>query len=244
MAFQDDVRVGLLAAIEGIEPGISMANQLCHALVKFLDIDGAAITLTHDGAVQGTFGSSCELSRRLEELQFTLGEGPCLDAVHDGRPVLVADLADANEHRWPAYTDAVLSAGVHAVFALPVRVASDCVGALDLFANGAHPLTPDDLAGALFAAELATLPLHDLIRPASDPTAHDGQLADGSLSSLERIEVYQATGMIMGQLGIGAAEALVRLRAYSFAAGTTAGETAWRIVDGELSLELDTRRIG
>jgi hypothetical protein len=64
-------------------------------------------------------------------LQFTFGEGPSLDAVTHGRPVLVSDLGAAEEHRWPAFTGVVLAGGVCAVFAFPISVASCRVGALN-----------------------------------------------------------------------------------------------------------------
>jgi hypothetical protein len=48
---------------------------------------------------------------------------------------------------------------------------------------------------------------------------------------LERVEVYQATGMIIGALDVDAVEALVRLRAHAFAQGRTASEAAWAIVE-------------
>jgi hypothetical protein len=50
------------------------------------------------------------------------------------------------------------------------------------------------------------------------------------LASLERVEVYQATGMIVAALGVTAADALVRLRAYAIAHALTASDVAYRIV--------------
>ena len=186
------------------------------------------------GATQGTFGSSSELSRRLDEYQFTFGEGPCLDAVADGRPVLVPDLSHPAEQRWPAFTPAVLSAGVHAVFALPATVATTGLGVLDLFRRSPGRLSADDLAGGLFAAELASLPLLELLRT-NWPDADDGGAGLSQLASMERVEVYQATGMIMAQLVVGPTEALLRLRAHAFVSGQTASEVAWEVVERRLS---------
>jgi hypothetical protein len=115
--------------------------------VELLTVDGAAISLIHEGTSRGTFGSSGPLSRRLDELQFTFGEGPCLDSVRTARPVLVAELRDPTEDRWPAFAEAV--AGVRAVYALPVAVAGAPVGVLALFRNTAGPLAGNDLAGGL-----------------------------------------------------------------------------------------------
>jgi hypothetical protein len=234
----EKVRAALGASMSGAVSALAAADQLCRACVDLLEVDGASISLMYDGTTRGTFGSSGELSRRLDELQFTYGEGPCLDAVRDGGPVLVEDFNDPNELRWPAFAEALLVSGVCAVFALPVAVARDHVGALDLFRRTRGPLSKEGLAGGLMAAELAALPLLDLMT--ADVDWDDaGQGDDGweQLSSLERVEVYQATGMIIAALGVGPAEALVRLRAHAVAHEKTASEVAWTIVEREVSLD-------
>jgi GAF domain len=219
--------------------GLAGADQLCVACVALLDVDGAAISLLHEGVTRGTFGSSGELSRRLDALQFTFGEGPCLDAVSRSRPVLVADLADADSDRWPAFTGALLQQGVRAVFALPVAVAGVCVGALDLFRYQAGPLTSQDLDGALLAAEVAELPLLQLMSGAIGWTEGGDGTGPVELATLARVEVYQATGMIMGRLDVGPEEALLRLRGYAFSHDMTASEVAWSIVERRLVLADD-----
>lgn len=233
------IREGLTDALRSGDPGLSAADRLCHACVSLLNVDGAAVSVMRDGTTQGTFGSSGALSRRLDEFQFTFGEGPCLESVRLARPILVADLRQTGEHSWPAYAPAVLEEGIRAVYALPVPVGAAYVGALDLFRGDPGPLAADDLMGGLLAAEFAAIPLRDLMNAPVDWLAHGEQGWD-QLASLERIEVYQATGMIMGQLGVDATEALARLRARAFAAGLTASEIAWQIVDRRLRLDHDT----
>ena len=240
MDAEEGLRSALSAAMSAARPGLSAADRLCHACVDLLTVDGAAISLMHEGSSRGTFGSSSEASRWLDELQFTFGEGPSVDSITSSQPVLVPDLDDPREQRWPAYAEAALDAGVRAVYALPVAVASTPIGVLDLFRHDAGPLAGLDLVGGLLAAELAAVPLLDLLnqrRDASDQDdGHDGW---SELASLERVEVYQATGMIMGQLDVSASEALVRLRAHAFAVGLTASEVAWTIVERRLTLDDD-----
>jgi hypothetical protein len=177
------------------ESALEAANSLCQACVELLQVDGASISLMHDGTSRGTFGASNDLSRRLDSLQYTFGEGPCLDAVRQGGPVLATDLSDPREQRWPAFRDAMLESGVHAVFALPVAVASSYVGALDLFRSRRGDMSSEELTGGLMAAELAAVPLLDLMTADVDWEGA-GQGGDGweQLASLERVEVYQATG--------------------------------------------------
>jgi len=241
---QQQLKESLGSAVATAEPGLSAADQLCRACVDLLDVDGAAVSVIHGDAMRGTFGSSGKLSRHLDELQFTFGEGPCLDSVRSSRPVLVADFQDPDEQRWPAYAGAVLESGVRAVYAFPVAVATVCVGALDLFRNRPGPLIGDGLVGGLLAAELAALPLLDLMTADVDWDAAGQGDRDGweQLASLERVEVYQATGMIIAALDIGPTEALVRLRAHAFATGSTASDAAWNIVERRLPLDGDAWR--
>lgn len=252
---EDRLRAELGAAVGNAGSAQAVADRLREACVGLLEVDGASLSLTLGGTNRGTFGASGALSRQLDEFQFTFGEGPCLDAVHGGVPVLVADLDDPAETRWPAFADAVLQSGISAVFALPVWLASSPIGALDLFRRRRGRLDEQALAGGLLAAELAALPLLDMLAASvpSDvdlgPVLGDGTGADGhdgnpnrdadgwtQLASLDRVEVYQATGMLMGALDVDQTEALVRLRAHAYAQGTTAARVAAAIVERRVSL--------
>lgn len=239
MLSQQRLRAQFAAAVRGVEPGLAAADRLCLACVDLLDVDGAAISLVREGSTHGTFGSSNELSRRLDEYQFTFGEGPCLDSVRRGALIQVPDLGDPTEVRWPAYAGAVLEEGVRAVYALPVAISSTCVGALDLFRTDPGALAGDDLTGGILAAELAALPLLDLMSAEVDWAAIEAGDPWSQLKSLERVEVYQATGMILARLGVGPTEALARLRAHAFAHGMTASAVAWAIIHRELVLDSD-----
>lgn len=228
------VRSRLTAAVTGAASPLAAADRLCQVCVETLDVDGAALSLTHEGTTRGTFGSSSSTSRTIDELQYTYGEGPCLQAAFTGVPVLVADLAALGDVRWPAFRRAVMDVGVAAVFALPVAIMSTRIGALDLYRQRRGPLTADDLVSGLFAAELAALPLLDLVEEVDWDDAGEGGQQWHQLASLERVEVYQATGMLVGALDVSPEEALVRLRGYAFSHNMTASEVAYAIVEGDL----------
>lgn len=240
------MRAQLNAAMAGALPGIPAANELCLASVGLFGVDGAAVSMVFDGASRGTFGSSSATSRRLDELQFTFGEGPCLDAVAAREPVMVPDL-DSPHGRWPAFTGAALDEGIRGVFAMPIMITSVCVGALDLFRDTPGPLERDQLAGAAMAAHLASLTLLDLIAgdAPGDPRRMDPDEPAGSedawthLADMDRIEVYQATGMLISQLDVGPTEALARLRAHAIATNQTASQVALAILERRLVLERD-----
>lgn len=235
----EDIRAELGAVMAGSRPGLQAANALCAACVDMLGVDGAAISMVYEGSSRGTFGASSESSRRLDEYQFTFGEGPCLDAAASREVVLAPDLDSPEEMRWPAFAGAVLDEGIRAVFAMPILITSACVGALDLFAARPGPFSGDRLSGGMLAAELASIPLLDLIAGANDAGTDEDpgyQLVD-----MDRVEVYQATGMLIADLDVDAAEALVRLRAHAIATNQTATEVAMAIIERRLVLERDDR---
>lgn len=205
-----------------------------------LGVDAAAISLVFDGTSTGTLGASSAPARVWDELQFTLGEGPCLDSVADRAPILIGDLADVRNIRWPVYGPAMLAYEIRAVSAFPVVVAGQYVGALDLFRATPGRWGDDEFTGALVAAELAEMPLLDLMASdlqaaASDPDSD----AWFELATLSRAEVGQATGMLVAQLEITPAVALIRLRAHAYATGRSVTDVARDVLARRLRLEAD-----
>lgn len=238
MSGEDALHARLASAASGPDA----ADRICEVCVELLQVDGAAISLVHAGQPRGTLGASGALSRRLDAYQFTYGEGPCLEAVRTSAPVMVPDADDPGEVRWPAFTAALLQAGVRAVFALPITIAAEGVGALDLFRSRPGALSGADLRGGLVAAQLACLPVLALAEQAelrASAGVEEGGLSDPweEVASLERVEVYQATGMLIAQLDVGPAEALLRLRARAFTTGQTASDVAAEILERRLSAD-------
>ena len=102
------------------------------AMISAAGVDGAAVTVMLSATPRETVYASDRVASDLEELTLTLGEGPSVDAVAGG-PVLVADLDAAEcQVRWPVFAPAAVSAGVRAVFALPLQVGAIRLGVMDL----------------------------------------------------------------------------------------------------------------
>ena len=119
-------------------------------------------------------------------------------------------------------------------------MAGEFVGALDFFKTQPGELPVDQLAGAVVAAELAGMPLLDLMHSDLQAAVNDpGSSAWAEFNALSRTEVSQATGMLMAQLDIDAAAALVRLRAHAYATDRSAIDVARDILDRQLMLEDD-----
>jgi hypothetical protein len=217
---------------------VGRLGRLCSALARALPATGVGVSLlTHDGYGGGTLAASDARSRVLEELQFVLGEGPCIDAYVSRRPVMESDLQVRGTRRWPGYAAAAQQHGVRAVFAFPLQVGASCAGALDVYRAEAGSLTPDALAQACTFADVAMGLLVDgQARAGESRPSID---LDDALAN--RLEVYQAQGMVMVDLGVSIDKAMARLRAHCYAEGRTISDVAKDIVAGKLKLERDTR---
>jgi hypothetical protein len=187
---------------------------------------GAGLSLMTDDGVRGVAAASDPASERIDELQFSLGEGPCMDAFTSRRPVLEPDLDTGGKSRWPIYAAAVHAEGVRAAFAFPLQVGAARLGVLDLYRTASGSLTTEELAQALTFADVATSMLLD-----GQEQAMPGAAAEGLAEVLEyRLELYQAQGMVMVQMGISLVEALAVLRAYAYSHERDLGDVARDVV--------------
>lgn len=204
---------------------------LCRGCVTLLPVSGAAISLMSLTQSQSVASAFDGMARTIQDLEFTLGEGPALDAYATGFPVLVDDVRSVTV-RWPQFSAAVAAMGVEAVFALPLHMNGTRIGVLVLYRDGAGALAAGELADALEVAELVTqLVLVMQSEAASESVAWALDVSD------HRAVVHQATGMIAVQIDGDVDEALVRLRAYSFAADRPIRDVAEEVVAGQLRFD-------
>ncbi len=208
---------------------IATLQRLCGVCVDLLNVTGAGISVMTGEGSAGTVSASDELAARVEEWQFSYGEGPCRDAYDTNLPVLIADLADGSDgrsERWPVFGDAVRKSGIQAMFAFPLRVGTRTFGVLDLFRDEVGRLSSAQVNLASALADVAAGSLLQL----SDMST--GLLVDSAVDRSEyRLVVHQAAGMVSVQLGVSTAEALVRLRARAFADGRTVSALATDVVN-------------
>src|SRR6266853_1826538 len=92
------------------------AASLCAVCPQIVGVDGAGVMLMSGDIPRGSLCTTNAVSHLIEELQYTLGEGPCVDAYQKDEVVAEPDLADPVSRRWFAFTPPVLKAGVRAVF--------------------------------------------------------------------------------------------------------------------------------
>lgn len=207
----------------------TVAEQICRACVRGLDVDGAAISLLTASPAGRTLWASDGTAGLLEDLQFSLNEGACMEAAIRRAPVLVPDLRHATEvTRWPVFAAAVAEqTEVGALFALPLQWGVIDLGVLDLYRIAPGPLPAAQQRDLLGAADTAALMLLGL---RTDPG--DGAWLDPDVSG--RAEIHQATGMVLAQLGTSAENALARLRAHAFAEQRALVDVAREVVSRQL----------
>ena len=129
-------------------------KMLCQACAEVTGMSGAGLMLMSGDIPTGTLCTTNEVSALIEQLQFTLGQGPCVDAYQHDRPVLEPDLADPAKTRWVAFTIPALAAGVRAIFGFPLQVGAVRLGALNLYRDRAGPLSDEQHADALVMADV------------------------------------------------------------------------------------------
>lgn len=160
-----------------------------------------------------------------------------MESMQTGRPVLVPDLGRVRPARWPAFAEGAVGVGLRAVFAFPLMVGHVRLGVLDVYLDHPRELSEEHLARALQYADATTAVLLHL-------QAHAQPLADG-IATIEvlddRAEVHQATGMIAVQAAVGLAEAVLLLRARSYALGLPVVQVARAVVARELVFPRDDR---
>ena len=221
----------ILVALSAGEQPWSPA-RLCEACPPIMGVNGAGVMLMSDDIPRGSLCTTDGVSRLIEDLQYTLGEGPCVDAYRSDRVVAEPDLAGPVTHRWPAFTPPALRAGVRAVFGFPLRVGTVHLGALNLYRDLPGPLTSDQEADALVMADVTARWVLE---------AQAGAPLDALAEALEvgadfHFSVHNAAGIVSVQEGISLSEALVRLRAFAFSSDRLLADVAQDVIARALRL--------
>jgi GAF domain-containing protein len=211
----------------------SVIDRVCVAATRMMSLDGAALSLMVDGELRGTAGATSPGVELIQELQLSLGQGPCVDAWALREPVVESDLADPEVLRWPAFAPAAAEAGIRAVFAFPLMLGAIRIGALALYRDHPGGVSADEFGDGLVLADVAVHVMLGLQAGADGDAVHE-LLAD---QPAYWAEVHQATGMISAQLGVSLDDAFVRMRAFSFAESRPLRDVAGDVVARRLRLE-------
>jgi hypothetical protein len=201
-------------------------RSLCEVAASVTELSGAGIMLLGDELPQGSLCRTDEVSQLIENLQYTTGEGPCVDAHHSGASVVEPDLATPALPRWQAFAPAAVEGGARAVFGFPIRIGVARLGALNLYRDRPGPLSDHQHVDARLMADVAARAILTM-----QVEAPRGTLASEiEAGSSFQFVVHQAAGMVSVQLEVSISEALVRLRAHAFRTDRPIGDVAEDVV--------------
>jgi GAF domain-containing protein len=167
-------------------------------------------------------------SRLVELFELQEQEGPCVDCHREGRRVIDQDLA--RSPRWPQFTPVALRHGFRAVFAFPMRLRGDAIGALVLFRTEPGAVTCSDVEAAQAFADMATIGIlqERAVRDAR-------QLAADLQAALDsRVVIEQAKGILAEHAGVDVETAYQVLRWYARSHQRILREVAAAVVSGSL----------
>jgi hypothetical protein len=207
---------------DGTDNAEVVPERLCEVSASLAGATGAGIMVMSDNYQHGAVCHSNAVSALIDDLQFSLGEGPGLDAYFRTRPILEPDLIAPKTIRWIAFTRSAVAAGARAIFGFPLRVGDFRIGALNLYRDEPGGLDDDQHADTLVMAGVAAR----AVLAMQVDAALDSVDPKLEMQSKLRLVVHQASGMVASQLDIPVADALDRLRAYAFANDRSLEDTA------------------
>jgi hypothetical protein len=168
-----------------------LSERLCEVSASIAGATGAGIMVMSDSYPHGAVCHSDAVSALIDDLQFSLGEGPGLDAYYKTEPILEPDLIAPKTIRWTAFTRPAVAVGARAIFGFPLRVGDVRIGALNLYRDEPGGLDDDQHADTLVMAGVAA-------------RAVLAMQVDSALDAVEpklemqlklRLVVHQASGM-------------------------------------------------
>ncbi len=218
--------VGLADTLVADYDVIELAQQLIDSTMALLPIAAAGFLLGDPSGELHVFASSSEQSRLLELLQVEADVGPCLEAYRTGQPVLVEDLA-ADAARWPAFAKRAAEYDFRSVVALPLRLRTERVGALNLFSEGTGPMTAADVAVGRALADVTTIGiLHQRLLTRSELVNQQLQTA------LNTRLIIEPKGVLAERGAIDMDRAFNLLRGHARRTNRRLAELARDVVDG------------
>ncbi len=212
-----------------------LPTRLARACVQVLGVDGAGLSVLTD-EFRVPLGASDENATQAEKLQFTTGEGPCLQAAHLHRPASAAD--DDLRTKWPVFAEQLFALTPYrAVMSLPVGHDAEQLGALDLYWTDPMGLRKLPAADAITVTEQ----IHRTLTLSTAVVVDEGVPAEPAWLRgpvpRTRMGVWIAVGVLMSDLDVFAPDALALLRAYAFSHDSTVDDIAHQLNRGALNAD-------
>jgi len=208
---------------------VELLDRLTTDCLDLLDVSAAGILLVNSVGNLDLVACSNEATRLIEVFQLETNQGPCVESVSTGAAVAYTD-PSVLATRWPSFADEVRDLGFSSVYAIPLRLRNEIIGALNLFNAEQPPLGPVEKRLARAMADMATIAIlqHRTVSRVSE-------LADQLQHALNsRISIEQAKGIIAEYAGVDFGDAFVAIRAYARSNGIKLSIVAGQLVARDL----------
>ena len=210
---------------------VDFLHQVTVRCAQVLDVAAAGVLLTDQRGALRVIAASTEQTRLLEVLQSQTDRGPCPECFHTGRPVAVGDLSTATA-RWPRFVTEARQAGFASVHAVPMRLRTDIIGALNLFHTEPGALDEDTIRLAQALADVATVGLLQ-----ARAIRHRDSLAEQLQTALNsRVVIEQAKGVIAERRQLDMDQSFTLLRGTARTHNRRLSDLARAVVDGSETL--------
>jgi GAF domain-containing protein len=225
----DDGLEASLAGLSGLLTGPRPVQETMVRIAEFAvravpGAEGAGLTMLEDDRPQ-TVVASAEFVHAVDDVQYGLGEGPCLVAVETRRTQTSGSLG--GDARWPRFGPRVGRMGVHSAVSLPLLLPDRVVGALNVYAHGKDAFGSEAVRIGEMFARPAAVSVHN-----AQILAQSQRLAEQLGAALvSRAVIDQALGVIMSRTGATPKEAFERLRAMSQSQHVKVAEVSRALLD-------------
>lgn len=210
---------------------LEFLSMLVERCVELLDVAAAGVVLSDQKGGLAMAAASSEQARLIEVFAVQTGDGPCLDCVRTGRPVFSGDLA-AEDLRWPRFAPAARAAGFAATHAVPMRLRTTVIGALNLFNTHRDGVAEDSVRLGQALADVATIGM------LQQRTIHDSTVVVEQLHTAlnSRVVIEQAKGVLSSRGGVDMQQAFTALRRYARFHNLRLSEVARTVAEGTADL--------
>jgi hypothetical protein len=187
----------------------TVLTDFAGSVTGVLGLSGSGVSLAEDGRLRFVTAVSAT-SSDLERVQERYQRGPCRRAFDTGRTVSVRDVREAPDE-WPEFADAARQLGIAGVAGVPMRLADNIIGAMDLYAAEPRDWSEEDLSVAGVLADVVTSYIVN-----ASTLRQQQQLNEQLQSALDsRIVIEQAKGITAQHDGITLDEAYQRMRRHA-----------------------------
>ena len=221
---------GFAAELPGYRTPKDVLSAVADRCTALLPVDGVGVLLSDDAGLMVATANSDE-GRLIEELESSLGEGPCSEAIRLGQQLAVPDLS-ATADRWPRFVPRALDAGVRAIHAFPMSGRGQVVGALDVMNRSPTTLSARERGVAQMIADVGLAYLYAV--QLHRDSAELAQQLQHALDS--RVPIEQAKGMLAERHGEDVRTAFERIRRHARSTQQKVRQVAEQVIEGRLDL--------